>query len=125
MMKAVNQDYKPAQDIIGLIYLCAPDINENYRLAKPWLLKAADRNQPEAWNGLGLIYSQGLGADVNAQEAIRCFRKSADLGFGAADANLGVLYYEGKVVPRTCGKQQPTSNKPRGEMMFGQHTTSV
>jgi len=85
---------------ISLIYLIAKDIPGNYVQARGWLLNSAARNDNDAWNALGVIYSQGLDVEVDGAEAVKDFRKAADAGFEMAQYNLGYMYYVGKLVPR-------------------------
>ena len=100
MTKAANQDYKYSQTHLGLMYLAANDIPDNYSQAKAWLLKGAELGDADAWNGLGVIYFKGLGVEVNGAEAVKYFQKAADAGFDSGEYNLGLQYYAGKLVPQ-------------------------
>ena len=61
----------------------------------------AEQGDAEAQNALGLMYATGKGvASVDGNEALKWFRRSADLGNAAAAVNLGRLYFDGTVLPR-------------------------
>lgn len=55
----------------------------------------AEKGNPQAMNGLGLIYSKGLGGSVNVTEGIKWFEKAAENGYANAWFNLALLYKEG------------------------------
>jgi TPR repeat protein len=48
--------------------------------AERWLVRAADQNNPVAWNNLGSLYS-GIG---RTEDAHRCYERAHALGFHAA-----------------------------------------
>jgi len=100
MTKAAGQDLVAAQETIGSMYLLAKDLPNNYAIAKAWLQKSAEKNNPDAWNGLGGIYSQGLGE--RSEEHTSELQSPAMISYAAdrADSNLGFIYYEGKLVPK-------------------------
>lgn len=50
---------------------------------------------PEAMNGLGLLYSKGIGTQINEQESINWFLKAAENGYPKAWFNLAILYRDG------------------------------
>jgi len=78
MTKAANQNLPHAQTQLGMIYLVTTDIPGNYALGREWLLKGASRKENDALNALGVVYSQGLGAEINGDEAIKYFRQAAE-----------------------------------------------
>ncbi|RVT71968.1 T9SS type A sorting domain-containing protein [Flavobacterium sufflavum] len=49
----------------------------------------------EAMNGLGLLYSKGIGVAVDEQQGINWLEKAAENGYAKAWYNLGLLYKEG------------------------------
>lgn len=49
----------------------------------------------EAMNGLGLLYSKGIGVAVDELQGINWFEKAAENGYPKAWYNLGLLYKEG------------------------------
>jgi TPR repeat protein len=82
------------------MYAVAPDVPNNYELARQWLLKPEVQDDKQVLNTLGVLYMQGLGVEANGDEAVKYFRKAADAGFAVAQCNLGVIYYEGKLKPQ-------------------------
>lgn len=57
--------------------------------------KLSDQDNPEAMNGLGILYSKGIGTSENIPEAINLFKKSAKLGYARSYYNMGLLYKDG------------------------------
>lgn len=55
----------------------------------------ATEGNAEAMNGLGLIYSQGLGVEPNETLALDWFTKAGQNGYPKAYFNLGLLYKNG------------------------------
>lgn len=49
----------------------------------------------EAMNGLGILYSKGIGVQINEQEGINWFLKAAENGYSKAWYNLAILYRDG------------------------------
>ena len=74
---------------------------ENDVEAIRWYRKASDSLDRSGQNGLGVFYRDARG-DVHKdeREAARLFRLSAEQGFHLAQLNLGLLYAEGRGVPR-------------------------
>jgi len=67
------------------------------------LRQMADNNDPAAENALGLRYFQGdekNGVERDEKEAFRWFHRAADHGSLKAQAKLGILYWNGRGVPK-------------------------
>lgn len=47
--------------------------------------------------GLGILYDDGLGVKRNDAEAVKWYKKAAELGNADAITNLGIMYENGKV----------------------------
>ena len=60
-----------------------------------WLMKAAERGDPAAFNGLGVLYMNGLGVPFDLAKAKEWLQKSADKGYVPGQANLGQWYCMG------------------------------
>jgi uncharacterized protein len=75
-----NAGDSDAQCLMG--FLCEhglggpSDLNE----AERWLLKAAEQNNPVAWNNLGTFWA----AKGEKEKAKRCYQKAVELGFTMA-----------------------------------------
>ena len=61
--------------------------------------KADAANEPEACWVLALAYEHGRGVQENTEKALAYYQKGTDLGNLDCQANLGVHYIEGKIVP--------------------------
>ena len=86
---------------------------KNVKLAEMWLRRAVDQPIPEinfggiakdavaqgtaaAWNSLGNFYAHGIGSfQKDIEEALKCYQKSAELGYHGGMNNLGVYYMDG------------------------------
>ena len=58
----------------------------------------ADKGMPEAQNGLGVFYEQGLAVKQDEKQAAEWYSKSAEQDNPQARYNLGRLYYDGRGV---------------------------
>lgn len=80
--------------------------NEAAALRKKWEYEAAFNifselvNYAPAQNQLGEMHQKGLHVEKDYKEAIKCFTKAADQGFGKANYNLGVMHEEGEGVEK-------------------------
>ena len=57
--------------------------------------RAADKDLPEAEYALGVESQLGEGTDKDLLEALKWYRKSAELGFAEAERKLANLYWGG------------------------------
>ena len=55
----------------------------------------AEMGDNHAINRLGLIYSEGIGVEVDRTKAAEWYLKAADEGYRWAQYNLAIEYYEG------------------------------
>ncbi|MFD2554943.1 tetratricopeptide repeat protein [Sphingobacterium tabacisoli] len=58
--------------------------------------KAAQKNNPVAWNNIGVLYQNGIGHSFDIKKAMQAYERSAQLGDGVALSNLGDLHYFGE-----------------------------
>ena len=64
----------------------------------------AERGDPLAQFGLGLIYERGIpGTPMDPEEALHWYRRAARHGVAPAQNNLAAMYAEGRVVSRDPG----------------------
>lgn len=70
---------------------------QDYDKAYACFLKAADMNELESINYIGVMYLDGIGKPQNTQTAIYWFRRALTVEptFGRANFNLGRIYYDG------------------------------
>ena len=74
--------------------------SKNYSKALALLKPLAERGNPRAQNGLGMIYDRGLGVPKNLNEASKWYRKAAEQGYALAQSYLGSMYAKGEGVPK-------------------------
>jgi len=91
-----------AQHNLGVLYQRGLGVEQDYKEAVKWYLKAAEQEYADAQRNLGVMYQNGLGVEQNAQEAHKWCRKAekwyriaAEQGDAAAQRGLGVLYFLG------------------------------
>lgn len=78
---------------LGVLYLFGDDKTQtNYKLAYKLLKSAADNNNVEALNGLGIMYLYGMGKNQDYDLAEKYFKTALGLGDKIANYNLGELY---------------------------------
>jgi TPR repeat protein len=95
----------PADSTKTLLYRAKALANPKSLLYKPEKAFAiynqlAAQGNPEAMNGLGLLYSKGVGTAENDQQALSWFQKSAQNGYTGAWYNLALVYKNGLSVPQ-------------------------
>jgi len=59
----------------------------------------ADAGDPDACYGMGLLYGNGFGVDMNDDQALKYYGVAAAAGHAEAQYNLGVMYQNGWGVP--------------------------
>lgn len=78
--------------------------SKDYSKALALLKPLAEKGNPRAQNGLGLIYDRGLGVPKNLNEASKWYRKAAEQGYILAQSYLGSMYAKGEGVPKDSAK---------------------
>ncbi|MDO4434037.1 MAG: tetratricopeptide repeat protein [Alysiella sp.] len=77
-----------------LAYLLMQD--ERHQEARLWWEQAAEQNDADAQNELGLLYHHGIGLERDDDTAADFFEAAAIQGHVGAQFNLGVLYANGR-----------------------------
>ena len=90
--EAARQGHTDAQYNVGFAYENGLGVEPNLDEAIRWYKLAAEQNNALAINTLGAIYSDDY---HDYSEAIKLFRKAADLGCSSAQINMGVCYEKG------------------------------
>lgn len=67
--------------------------------AVKWYHKAAEADNKDALNSLGVCYCDGIGVEQDFKMACECYRRAADLGNPMACYNLALRYIKGEGVP--------------------------
>ncbi|MFZ6658429.1 tetratricopeptide repeat protein [Undibacterium sp. TJN19] len=93
-----------AQFNLGLMYLNAEGVPEDYKQAMSWFQQSADQGNVRAQVNLGRMYAKGKAVVSNHGIAASWFRKAADQGYADAQYSLGILYVTGTGVPRDFAK---------------------
>jgi len=89
--KSLDKGMIEAATFLGNIYR----EKKKYNLAYEYLKKAADAEDAEAQNALGLMYDNGEGVAEHKEKAAFWFHKAADQGYSPAQYNLGLCFYYG------------------------------
>jgi TPR repeat protein len=84
-----------AQLNVGICYFNGYGINQDYKEAVVWFLKASEKNNSEAQCYLGVCYSDGKGIAKNRQESFKWYKMSAENNNSNAQFVLGLNYYHG------------------------------
>ncbi|MFO7641748.1 MAG: tetratricopeptide repeat protein [Candidatus Competibacteraceae bacterium] len=71
----------------------------DYARARAILTPLAERGNPRAQNGLGILYGRGLGVPQDLDQAFKLHQQAARQGYGLAQYYLGLLYADGQGVP--------------------------
>lgn len=73
----------------------------DYAAAIAKYIPLAQKGNAKAQYNLGVIYSNGLGVNLNYVEAVRWYRLAAEQGIPQAQSNLGVMFANGRGVPNS------------------------
>ncbi|MFC1605473.1 SPOR domain-containing protein [Pseudomonadota bacterium] len=92
--------YAEAHFAIAKLYWLGAGVEQDYRRAYDWLLKAAELDHAAAQAKLGFMYTDGLAVRQNFDEAFAWYSKAAKGGNVDGLYNLGIFYYYGWGVER-------------------------
>ncbi|SRR5713101_3595949 len=75
-----------AQCMMGFLYQVGLGVPRDIVEAERWLLRAAEQNNPVAWNNLGSLYlgCEGECVPENKEKARQCYLRAKELGFNCA-----------------------------------------
>ena len=79
-------------------------VTRDYRVARYWYTKAAERGNSWAQNNLGVMYADGLGGEEDQEKAVYWYMKSAEKGDETAKGNLGEHLVKGTGAKRSYQK---------------------
>lgn len=80
-----NTGNSSAQCMVSLLYQCGYGVPRDLAKAEQWLLKAAAKDDPLAWNNLGTLYTiGGAGLAHGPEKALECYVRAKELGFDCA-----------------------------------------
>ena len=95
---AAAQGGTEAQFKLGLMYYDGECVQQDYRQAAEWFLKAAEQGHAKSQFNLGLMYDNGECTQQDCSQAAEWFLKAAEQGNVAAQFTLGVMYSDGEGV---------------------------
>jgi TPR repeat protein len=96
-----EQGEAEAQFRLGVLYVTGDQgIDQDYRQAREWFLKAAGQGHLPALHNVGELYYQGAGVRQDYSEAAKWFARAAEKGFPGSQHNLGQMHLEGLGVPK-------------------------
>ncbi len=84
----------------GVFYADGLGIKQDYKKARYWFNKAAQRGDDMAMFRLALMYSEGLGVLSDIDESLNWLKKAVIAGNLDAKVLLAQVYSEGKIVPQ-------------------------
>jgi len=75
-----------AQTTVALLYQCGLGVNRDVLEAERWLLMAAERDNPVAWNNLGSLYASKVPELRHRWDAAQgCYERAKELGLKVAE----------------------------------------
>jgi len=75
-----------AQTQLSLLYQLGLGVSRDVLEAERWLLKAAEQNNPVAWNNLGTLYASHLPElRHHWNDAMECYLRAKELGLNVAE----------------------------------------
>lgn len=84
----------PAAAFLGRMFLRGEGVKQNPVLARMWFERGAEYGNPECYNGLGIIWRDGLvDGKKDVKKAIMYFLDAASEGLAEAQVNLGKHHY--------------------------------
>ena len=71
-----------------------------YEKAHACFMQPENRQNPKAWNTLGIMYNNGYGVEKDERKAVEWYMKAAMNGYAVSQHNLACQYEEGQGVER-------------------------
>ncbi|CAG8547892.1 7042_t:CDS:10, partial [Funneliformis caledonium] len=85
-----------AAGILGRMYWRGEGVEPNNKTALKWFIRGVRLDDPVAWNGLGMMYMEGVEVIRNYDQAIHLFKLAAEKEYSEAQVNLGLIYLHQK-----------------------------
>jgi len=102
--RACDQGHAQGCNNLGLAYLAAKGVPEDYGTAMTYFGRACSGGFAEGCNNQGALYEHGQGVPVNLGDAQRLYAQACRHGSALGCSNLGVLYAEGRGVAVNYGE---------------------
>ncbi|KAF9921931.1 hypothetical protein FBU30_008008 [Linnemannia zychae] len=117
-----NLGDRNAQVILGDRYKYGRGIQQDYKAAMKWYMKAANQGDSRAQYDIGLMYEHGEGVTASRSNAFIWYLKSACQGFAEAQFKVATLYENGrgvvKSIPKATDWMLKAANQGHGEAQF-------
>ncbi|KAG0279091.1 hypothetical protein BGZ95_002277 [Linnemannia exigua] len=85
-----------AQVALGEMCKHGQGVNQDYKAAMSWFLKAAEQGDSVGQRKVGILYRNGVGVKQDYTEAKQWFQRSAANGDSTGQCNLGYMYEHGQ-----------------------------
>lgn len=107
-----EQDYAPAQSLLGYLYANGSGVPQDMKRAMEWLQKAAEQGDAIAQGNLSSL----LQAAGDYEQAVKWLTKAAEQGDANAQYTLGLIYMQGEIVEHSWedGKKWLLESKKNG-----------
>ncbi|KAF9181827.1 hypothetical protein BGZ49_004790, partial [Haplosporangium sp. Z 27] len=92
---AAKQGNDEAENKLGFMYQYGYGVQQDYKKAVEWYLKAAEQGYIAAENNLGYMYQYGYGVQQDYKKAFEWYLKAAKQGNSDAEFKLGDMYQLG------------------------------
>ena len=96
-VRAANGDSE-AMYTIGLMYHDGDGVNQDYAEALKWYKKAAEADNPKAYDNMGWMYQHGQGVNQDYKKAFECYQEGAEGDVPRSINQLGYFYENGMYV---------------------------
>ncbi|KAK8847683.1 hypothetical protein IAR55_005542 [Kwoniella newhampshirensis] len=100
MEDSISEPARVAASFLGRMALRGEGQKPDYRRARLWYERAAELGDREAFNGLGIIYRDGLVVTPDRQKASHYFQAAAAQDLAEAQINLAKLHLERGEIPQ-------------------------
>lgn len=89
-----------AQLKLGGCFLEGLGVEKNPKEGFQWIKRAADQENKNALNVIGILYENGTGTAKNGKMAVDSLKKASDRGNISAQNRLGYIYLKGELVKK-------------------------
>lgn len=96
LKKSAENDYAPAQNLIGKMFQNGQGVTKDYEKAFQWHTQALSQKDATAQHAIGVFYRDGLGVEQSYQTAIYYFELASNQKHVESMYCLGLLYDEGR-----------------------------
>ena len=98
--ESAKKGFNAAWVRLAVQYAYGQGVEKDEKKALDYVWKAVKNDSADAYAlcHLGMFYEQGIGTDVNMEQAINCYRQAAEMGDPVAHFALGMCYFYGKGV---------------------------